>query len=104
MAMHNPMHPGELVLLTYLQPFGISTEEFAQKLALPVSVARRFLRGERRVDAELALRLSKGLGCSPESWIKLQSLRDLWLAKQSVDLSKVTKFIFPKEDNIAIEA
>lgn len=38
-----------------------------------------------------ANRLSKALGCSPESWLTMQGNYDLWQAKQTVDLKKIRK-------------
>jgi addiction module HigA family antidote len=40
---------------------------------------------------DMALRLSKALGRSPESWLAIQDAHDLWLARQSTDLAKVTR-------------
>jgi plasmid maintenance system antidote protein VapI len=42
----------------------------------------------------MALRLSKALGRSPESWLTMQDNYDLWQAKQTVDLKKVRKIEF----------
>ena len=43
---------------------------------------------------EMALRLSKALGRSPESWLTMQDNYDLWQAKQTLDLKKVGKIEF----------
>jgi addiction module HigA family antidote len=40
---------------------------------------------------DMALRLSKALGRSPESWLAIQDANDLWLARQSTDLARVSK-------------
>ena len=45
----------------------------------------------RRISPEMALRHSKALGRSPESWLAMQSNHDLWQAKQHVKLGKVGK-------------
>jgi len=42
----------------------------------------------------MALRLSKAIGRSPESWLAMQHNYDLWQARQSVDLSQVTSIEF----------
>lgn len=47
--------------------------------------------GSSGVSPELALRLSKALGRTPESWLALQCHYDLWQAKQHVDLARVGK-------------
>jgi addiction module HigA family antidote len=40
---------------------------------------------------DMALRLSKALGRSPESWLAMQDAHDLWLARKSTDLARVRK-------------
>lgn len=66
MAMYNPPHPGEYIAEIYLEPNGIS-------------------------GRELALRLSKTIGRSPESWLAMQDAHDLWQVRQHVDLQRVGK-------------
>lgn len=89
MAMHNPPHPGEFISDVYLEPYGISGPELAEKLDVAASTLSRILKGSSRVTPEMALRLSKTLGRSPESWLAMQDAHDLWLARQHVDLQRV---------------
>ena len=89
MRMHNPPPPGEFITEVYLEPFGISGRELAEKLDVAPSTLSRLLKGSSRVTPEMALRLSKALGRSPESWLAMQDAYDLWQARQSVDLSAV---------------
>jgi addiction module HigA family antidote len=89
--MHNPPHPGEFIASVYLQPHGISGRELASKLGVSPSTLNRILTGRSAVSPEMALRLSKCLGRSPESWLAMQHGHDLWQAKRSVDLSHVEK-------------
>ena len=91
MAMHNPPHPGEFISGIYLEPNGVSGRELAEKLDVSASTLSRVLNGTSRVTPEMALRLSKALGRSPESWLAMQDAHDLWLARQSVDLQGVGK-------------
>lgn len=49
----------------------------------------RVLSGASRVTPEMALRLSKALGRSAESWLAMQDAHDLWVARQRVDLGRV---------------
>ena len=91
MAMHNPPHPGEFIIDVYLEPNGISGREFAEKLDVSASTLSRILKGNSRVTPEMALRLSKSLGRSPESWLAMQDAHDLWLARKHVDLQRVGK-------------
>ena len=89
MAMHNPPHPGEFITAVYLEPNGISGRELAAKLRVSPSTLSRVLTATSSVTPEMALRLSKCLGRSAESWLAMQHGYDLWQAKRSVDLRGV---------------
>ena len=91
MAMYNPPHPGEFITSVYLEPNGISGRELADKLGVVASTLSRVLNGTSRVTPEMALRLAKAIGRSPESWLAMQDNHDLWVARQNVDLKKVGK-------------
>jgi antitoxin HigA-1 len=93
MAMHNPPHPGEFIVDVYLEPNGISGRELAAKLDVAASTLSRILNGSSRITPEMALRLSKAIGRSPESWLAMQDNHDLWVARQHVDLKRVGKLI-----------
>src|SRR3990172_13328003 len=88
MAMHNPPHPGEFITQIYLEPNNLSGRELAAKRGVAASTLNRILMGSSRISPEMALRLSKALGRSPESWLAMQNNHDLWQAKQNVNLSK----------------
>ena len=90
MALHNPPHPGEFISAVYLEPNGISGRELAAKLGVAASTLNRLLTGASGISPEMALRLAKSLGRSPESWLVMQYSYDLWQARQRVDLSGVT--------------
>ena len=94
MAMYNPPHPGEFISGIYLEPNGVSGRELAEKLDVSASTLSRVLNGTSRVTPEMALRLSKALGRSPESWLAMQDNYDLWVAKKSLNLSRVEKLQF----------
>jgi addiction module HigA family antidote len=89
MAMHNPPHPGEFITEVYLEPNNLSGRELAAKLGVAASTLNRVLTGASGVSPEMALRLSKALGRSPESWLAMQYNHDLWKARQRVKLGNV---------------
>jgi addiction module HigA family antidote len=89
--MYNPPHPGEFITQVYLEPNRISGRELAAKLGVAASTLGRILKGSSGISPEMALRLSKALGRSPESWLAMQYNYDLWQAKQRVDLAGVSK-------------
>jgi len=77
MAMHNPSHPGEFITEVYLGPNNLSGRELAAKLGVAASTLNRILTGASGVSPEMALRLSKALDRSPESWLAMQCNHDL---------------------------
>ena len=89
--MHNPPHPGEFIAGVYLEPNGLSGRQLAAKPGVAASTLNRVLTRASGVSPEMALRLSKALGRSPESWLTMQFNYDLWQAKQRVDLRNVDK-------------
>ncbi len=91
MAMYNPPHPGEFITEVYLEPNEISGRELAAALDVSPSTLNRLLNGSSGVSPAMALRLSKALGRSPESWLAMQSNFDLWHARRSIKLGKVGK-------------
>ena len=94
MAMHNPPHPGEFIWETYLEPFGLSVRSLAESLGVAPSTVNRLVNGQSGVSPEMALRLSKALGRSAESWLAMQHAYDLWDARQTTDLSEVEEIRF----------
>jgi len=91
MAMHTPPHPGEFITATYMEPFGLSCRFLAEKLDVSPSTLNRVLKQQSGISPEMALRLSKALGRSPESWLSMQDAFDLWIAKKNIKLGKVQK-------------
>lgn len=91
MAMHNPPHPGEFIREVYLTPFELSVRKVAESLSVSPSTFNRLLNGESNISPEMALRLSKALGRSPESWLLMQDNYDLWHARKNVSLKRVKK-------------
>ncbi|CAH0529088.1 HigA family addiction module antitoxin [Vibrio hippocampi] len=89
MSMHNPPHPGEFIYDVYMEPFGYSCRFVAKQFDVSPSTLNRVLKGQSAVSPEMALRLSKSLGRTPESWLTMQDNYDLWQAKKSVSLTKV---------------
>ncbi len=91
MTMHNPPHPGEFIREVYITPFGNSVRKIAENLNVSPSTLTRLLNGKSNISPEMALRLSKSLGRSPESWLAMQDQYDLWHARKSVSLKKAKK-------------
>lgn len=89
MSMHNPPHPGEFIQEVYLEQLNISYRSVALKLKVSPSTFLRLIKGQSNISPEMALRLSKGLGRSPESWLAMQDNYNLWHARRSVNLDEI---------------
>jgi addiction module HigA family antidote len=85
--MHNPPHPGEFIAGVYFEPCGLSIRQVAERLGVSASTFQRLVAGKSRITPDMALRLSRVLGRSAESWLSLQDSHDLWQARQRLDLS-----------------
>jgi len=94
MTMHNPPHPGEFIREVYLEPFELTGRQLAAKLDVSPSTLNRILNGNSNISSEMALRLSKALGRSAESWLAMQDNYNLWQARQTVNLDGVEKIQF----------
>ncbi len=93
MSMYNPPHPGEFIRELYLEPVGISYRSVAEKLKVAPSTFNRLMKGQSNISSEMALRLSKTLGRSPESWLIMQNNYSLWQTKQKINLDEVEKLV-----------
>ena len=71
--MHNPPHPGEFIYQIYMEPFNHSCRFVAKQLGVSASTLNRILKSKSAISPEMALRLSKALGRSPESWLAMQN-------------------------------
>ncbi len=72
-----PTHPGEILLLEFLEPLGISQVQLAGHIGVSVQRVNELVRGKRGVTSETAWLLSAALGTTPEFWANLQSQHDL---------------------------
>jgi addiction module HigA family antidote len=63
----------------------------AGKLHVAPSTFNRIIQGESNISPEMALRLSKTLGRSPESWLAMQDHYNLYHAKQNFNFDEVEK-------------
>ncbi len=77
MAKLKNIHPGEILLEEFLLPFEISAYRLAKDIGIPQTRVSEILKGNRRIPADTALRLSKYFGNSAKFWLGLQDDYDL---------------------------
>ena len=88
-SMHNSPHPADFIRTTYMEPNRLSCRFMAAQLDVAPSTLNRILTKQSSVSPEMALRLSKALGRTPESWLVMQNAYDLWQARLNVKLDRV---------------
>ena len=91
MVMYNPPHPGEIIREFCIEPLGLTVTETAKAIGVTRKTLSALLNGRSGISPEMALRLSKVFGRSPEGWLKLQLQYDLWTTQQSVDLKNLRR-------------
>lgn len=69
----------------------ISYRKIAELLKVAPSTFNRLVNGKSSISSEMALRLSKTLGSSPESWLIMQNKYNLWHTKKRLNIEKVEK-------------
>jgi antitoxin HigA-1 len=77
MPMKNPPHPGRIVRQDCLQPLGLTVTAAASILGVTRQALNNLLNGKAGISPEMAFRLSKAFGSSPETWLLLQMHYDL---------------------------
>jgi len=91
MRMYDPPHPGEIIREFCIDAIDISITEAAKALDVTRKTLSALLNGRSGISPEMALRLSKVFGRTPEGWLRLQIQFDLWKTKQSVDIENLKK-------------
>ena len=82
MPMKNPPHPGLSVRLNCLDPFSLSVTEGARALGVSRTTLSRLINGQAGVSPDMAIRLAKAFGATPEIWIRMQATYDLAQARR----------------------
>jgi addiction module HigA family antidote len=72
-----PVHPGEILREDLMKPLGLTVSGLARELKVPSNRLSDTVNGRRSINAEIALRLSRYFGNTPEFWINLQAAYDL---------------------------
>lgn len=93
------IHPGEILNEEFLVPLGISAYRLAKETFIPQTRVSEIIKGNRRITADTALRLSKFFGNTPRFWLGLQN--DYDLEEEGTQKEKELSEIKPIEGNAA---
>ena len=79
-----PTHPGEMLREDFLPDYQLTVAGLAEAAGVSRQSVNELLRGRRAVSPEMALRLGRLFGNSPEFWMNAQRAVDLWDARQAL--------------------
>jgi addiction module HigA family antidote len=79
-----PTHPGEMLREDFLRDYNLTVANLAEALGVSRQTVNELLRERRALSPEMALRLSRLFGNSPEFWLNAQRAVDLWDAAQAI--------------------
>jgi antitoxin HigA-1 len=87
-----PIHPGEILREDFMPDYDLSVSGLASALGVSRQSVNGLVRERRAVSSEMALRLAKLLGNSPDFWLNLQRSVDLWDARVAIedDMRRIT--------------
>src|SRR5512145_587990 len=91
MRMKNPPHPGRIVRQECIEPLGLTVTEAAKRLGGTRQALNNLVNGKSGISAEMAVRLSKAFGSSPEVWLGMQMEYDLAQVEKEAHHIKVKR-------------
>ncbi len=97
MARIKNIHPGEVLKAEFLEPMEVSAYRLSKETFIPQTRISEILKGNRRITADTALRLSKFFGNSAKFWLGLQN--DFDLEEESKNNTKILREIKAYENN-----
>jgi addiction module HigA family antidote len=80
-----PTHPGEMLREDFLPEYGLSVSGLAEAISVSRQSINELLRERRALSPEMALRLARLFGNSPEFWLNAQRAVDLWDATRAIE-------------------
>ena len=94
-VVHDPVHPGEILLEEFLAPLRISQYRLAQAIGVPPRRINEIVHGKRAISPDTALRLSRALGTSDRFWMNLQTRYDLevQLEAHGAELDRINRLV-----------
>jgi antitoxin HigA-1 len=97
MPMKNPAHPGRIVKSACLEPLGLSVTDGAKVLDVTRQTLTKIVNGKSGISPEMAIRLSKAFGSTPETWLRMQVSYDLAQVRRHESKIKVRRQHVPGE-------
>src|SRR2546423_536876 len=90
-----PLHPGEILREEFLQPLDLSINALGRALHVPPNHISGIVNEKRGISAQMALRLARYFGTSPEFWLGLQQDYELDVARDTA-AARIEREVFPR--------
>lgn len=78
-----PIHPGEILREEFMEPLGLNPHRLSLALHVSAPTIYEIVKEERAISPDMALRLARYFGVTPEFWLNLQARYDLEMARDS---------------------
>lgn len=95
------VHPGEILFHEFLEPLEITAYRLSKDLKIPQTRISEIVKGNRRITADTALRLSKYFGNSAKFWLGLQDDYDIEEEKEAKE-SELNEIKHFENKNVAL--
>ena len=82
--IHEPIHPGEILLKEFLEPMGITQYRLAKDINVPIPRINAIIHGKRAISADTALRLARYFETTDQFWMNLQLRYELECARDKL--------------------
>ena len=92
MTMKNPVHPGDIIRSSCLEPLELSVTAAAKILHVSRQALNNVVNGKAAVSPDMAIRLSKAFGSTPETWLQMQLAYDLAQARKHEGNIRVDRY------------
>jgi addiction module HigA family antidote len=90
----DPIHPGEILLTEFLEPFGISQYRLAKDIGVSPCRIYEIIHGRRAITADTALRLGRFFNMESQFWLNLQTHYDMEVAMDALQ-ERLEKEVLP---------
>lgn len=99
MAMKTPVHPGKIIRHS-LEVLDLSVTEASKWLGVTRQTLSRVVNGKTSLSPDMAVRVSKAFGSTPEHWLRMQLAYDISRMQEKADAIRVKKFPEPEPERM----
>lgn len=92
MSMKYPAHPGKIIKHDCIEALNLNVTNAAKILGVSRTALSRVLNGKSSVSPEMAIRVSKAFGSTPEHWLRMQLAYDMSQMRDKVDTIQIDRY------------